>query len=222
MTVMGIRWFNNCKYWIDRINSMDKLILDGYPHDEAHRIVKDYFLKHSEYTHLLIYGEDALFTPDHVKLLIEDAKEHDFQVVSGWTNINFKMSLSNVGMADLRKIPIVDYRQYKFIDIIDLINYKNNDIFIKCFYVGLPLTLIRRDVVEKVTFEPYTIKNVRIGKVYYKMGIMHDVRFAIDCANNNIPIYIDKRLFGLHYGDTSMLASDNPFKRLMIVQKATV
>jgi hypothetical protein len=77
-------------------------------------------------------------------------------------------------------------------------------------------------VVEKVTFEPYTIKNVRIGKVYYKMGIMHDVRFAIDCANNNIPIYIDKRLFGLHYGDTSMLAPDNPFKRLMIVQKAMV
>jgi len=220
MVVMGIRWIPLCKYWINEITFSDKLIIDGFPHHEAHKIARDYFLSHEEYTNLLIYGEDALFTPIQVLQLLSDYDKYKFDVISGYTNVNFNMSLSNVGMADLRKINVVDYKQYKLLDMMELMNFNDNDYFLKCFYVGLPLTLISRKVMEKVSFEPYRFITQKIGNVSVKNGIMQDVKFAIECAENGFSIFIDRRLFGLHYGNTLFLLKDNPFRRKVYLQKA--
>ena len=203
--IMSVRNLKTCKFWINKVNFLDKMYITGYSHSTAHKILKDYFLE-NDYTHLIIYGEDALFTPSSLIRLIEGVEKYDYLVLSGWTNVNFNMGLSNVGMADLRKYKdITSYHQYDLVGILKLITSEED--YIRAFFVGLPLTVIRRDVVEKVTFSPYKHTYLRRSNQVIYDGIMHDTKFAIECADMNIPIMIDTRVFGMHYANTYHLIS---------------
>jgi len=202
MVVMSVRDFKPCWFWISKVDFLDKLIIKNYPHDIAHKKARDFFLKHKEYSHLLVYAEDVIATPDMIELLIEDAKKHDFPVVSGYCNYVLDKKDFNFSDRDLRRIVVRSASVYKFYTVDDLLSGKLTFPFHRCFFVGLPLTLIRRDVLEKVKFDAYRyIEDYTLG---YKTrrGIMFDLKFAIDCRNNNIPIVVDLRALTFHFGDT--------------------
>jgi hypothetical protein len=200
MTVAGVRWFPLCKYWIDKITFLDKLLVKYHTSDEAYSIIRNFFLEHKEYTHLLIYAEDILATPDTVKLLIKDAEEYNYPVVTAWFNYDFKHDWIAISTKDLSRERIVLAEQYNFLKPTDMLFYDSP--FMEVTFTGMPLTLIRRDVVEKVTFKPYSYTHDKILGTYMKRGTMFDLQFCLECRSLGIPIVLDKRAFAVHFGDT--------------------
>jgi len=206
MVVMSVRDFRISWYWIHRVDFLDKLIIKYYPHHEAHQYVLDFIKKHPEYTHILIYVEDAVFTPEHVKLLIKDwyllRKKHSRFVVSGYTNWDFTRYWVNITSKDLSREYVVSPLQYKFFTLYDVLKPDFPYPFIRVFFVGLPLTLIPRDVFIEWGAKPYKwIYDNALGMVM-RRGIMFDLSLAIWCKKNNIPIIVDLRCLTLHFGDT--------------------
>jgi GT2 family glycosyltransferase len=200
MSVAGVRWFPTCKYWIDKITFLDKLLVKYYDQEEAFQIIRKFFLEHKEYTHLLIYAEDVLATPDAVKLLIKDAEEYNYPVVTGWCNFDFKRDWIAISTKDLSKARIMFAEQYGFLQPDSMLFY--DDPFETVTFTGMPLTLIRRDVVEKVTFKPYAYSYDNVLGVFMRRGTMFDLQFCLECRRLGIPIILDKRVFAVHFGDT--------------------
>jgi GT2 family glycosyltransferase len=200
MTVAGVRWFPLCKYWIDQITFLDKLLVKYYNHEEAFQIIRKFFLEHKEYTHLLIYAEDVLATPDAVKLLIKDAEEYNYPVVTAWFNYDFKRDWIAISTKDLSRERIVLAEQYSFLRPVDMLFYDNP--FVEVTFTGMPLMLIRRDVVEKVTFKPYSYVYDNLLGTFMRRGTMFDLQFCLECRSLGIPIILDKRVFTVHFGDT--------------------
>jgi len=201
---MTVRDIKPAKYWFNQVDFMDKLVIRGFLHHEAHERAREFFLRHEEYTHILIVTDDVIAPPDYYKLIVKDYLETGYPVISGYSNWDFTHNWLNITKKDLRRTYVAFADQYGFIKPIDTILAKEYP-FMKVFFVGLPFTLIRRDVVEKIPFRPYKyITDMALG-IYARRGIMFDLAFAIDCANAGIPIYVDLRLFCIHYGNTRSL-----------------
>jgi hypothetical protein len=200
MSVAGVRWFPLCKYWIDQITFLDKLLVKYHNSDEAYSIIRNFFLEHKEYTHLLIYAEDVLATPDVVKLLIMDARLLNYPVVTGWLNYDFKRNWVAISTKDLSKTKVTIAEQYYFLKPTDMLFYDNP--LMEVTFTGMPLTLIRRDVVEKTTFKPYSYVYDNLLGTFMRLGTMFDLQFCLECRRLSIPIILDKRVFTVHFGDT--------------------
>lgn len=206
MVIMSPRDFPIFWYWIDKIDFLDKLIIKYHLHHEAHRIALEFFKKHKEYTHFLISTDDVLYTPCHVRRLIRDAVEHDFKVISAYTNWSFKRRWVNITTKDLRylerKKAFITARDYEFLTLDNVITHNLENPFMQVHFVGLPLTLIKREVLEICPFKPFKWIYDRALGVFVKRGIMFDLEFSNCCKRNNIPIYVDLRLLLMHFGDT--------------------
>jgi hypothetical protein len=77
----------------------------------------------------------------------------------------------------------------------------------------MPLTLIRRDVVEKVSFKPYKVMNKVLGGKMFYSGSMFDLQFAIELKQLGIKNIIDLRVFCFHLGNTVKYARTDMFGR---------
>jgi hypothetical protein len=147
---------------------------------------RDYFLTHG-YDYLAIATDDIVVKPEHIEQLQEDVDGNDFEVISGYMNVdenhwpNGYMNISyDLALQD-RKL-----RYYNWILPGDL---PESDIF-RVKFAGFGLTAIRRDIMELLQFA---------GDGYYKghgmkFGASLDLVFAWDCHDHKIPIYCDKRI----------------------------
>jgi len=184
---------------------LDKLKVKYFLHYDALAIARNFFLEH-DYTHLLIYAEDVITTPDVVKLLIKDAEEYDFPIVSGWINFDFKRNWLSFTFKDLSNIYVKTHEQYEFPTTDYVLKHDLKNPFIETFFQGFGLTLIRRDVVEKIPFKPYKIQEITIANRRFVTGIMFDLQYAIELKKMGIKNIIDLRCFAIHFGYTTPLA----------------
>jgi hypothetical protein len=212
MVTCGVRWFPICEYWIDQIDFIDKLKIKYFLHGEALKIAKEYFLKH-DYTHMLVYAEDIITSPNMVKLLIKDVEEYDFPVVSGWFNWGLNRDWVAFNFKDLSKINVMWAEQYEFPSIDYVLKHDLKNPFIETFFQGMPLTLIRRDIVEKVTFKPYKVMHKILGDKMFYSGSMFDLQFAIELKQLGIKNVVDLRVFCFHFGNTVRYARTDMFGR---------
>lgn len=204
---MGVRNFRIVEFWRRKIDQIDVLEIQNYWHEEAYQFAKDFFLKHREYSHLLIIPEDAIVTPDHVDLLLDESAKIGYPVISGYSNIDFRKDLVNITTKDLRNIKLAFQEQYQHPSIKTVLVGAFDYPLQKVFFCGHTLCLIRRDVVEKTSFKAYKtiddlIRRKQFGTGGKPFGIMHDVQFCIECANLGVPIYVDLRLLFIHFGVT--------------------
>ena len=201
---MSCRDFLPSLYWINQIDFIDRLLIKNYWHEEGHSFVKDFFMKHDEYTHLLFLCEDSLKTPDMVKLIIKDAEENDFPVVAGYSNIDFSHEHANISFKDLRKIKVSDRRQYEHPKLKDVVLGKYGFPFIKVTFQGNTLALYRRDIVEQLSFKPYKRIFDRARRERFfadkPLGIMFDLQMCNEVLDLGYDIIVDVRLNTLHYG----------------------
>ncbi len=199
--------------WADRVSFVDKLIIKNHMHHEAHQIGMKYFFSHPEYDYYIISTDDALGTPYHIRLLLEDEEKHKFPVVSGWCSIDPQKN----GLASLTVKPInpavlktkkLKPSNYQFIPVKDVLMGKHGYPFIKAWFNGNTLNLVRRETLKKVPYHPFTLQHDRlcIPPTTRKQGrgVMFDLQFAIDCAKAKIPIMVDTRIFLLHAKSTGM------------------
>jgi len=206
MVIMSVRDFPISWYWLNSIDFIDKLIIKYHLHHEAHEIARKYIVEHGEYTHMIISTDDIVATPSHVELLIRDVAEYGYPVISCYTNWEWVNDWVNITDRDMRGINVYMPQQYRFYRLKkllgEIIEGRIEYPLKRVFYVGLPLTIIDRKVVEEVGIRPYRYVTDSALGIKATRGIMHDLQFAIDCADNNIPIYVDLRCLTIHFGDT--------------------
>lgn len=222
---MGVRYFDITQFWRDQIDFIDRLEVMGFKHPEAHRIADQFFLEHPEYTHFLMLAEDVIITPDMVRQLLRDYEETRFPVICGYSNIAFHKDTVNITQKDLRGIRVNLQEQYKNPTLHDVLAKRLDYPFVKVFYHGLTLSLIERSILLKIPFRPYktildSLRSKRFREPLTPHGIMFDLQFAIDCANNDIPIYCDLRLLTIHFGRTvDLIDVTSKPKRVTLKQK---
>lgn len=199
---MGIRDFKPVQYWTQQLNFVDKLMIRNYMHDEAHQIARSYFLEHPQYSHFFYINEDGFFTPDHVRLLMKDVEEQDYPVVSGWSDIDHSHPHGNISFRDMKNLVVRGREVYQHPNITDLALGKHGFPIVKVWFMGTTLAMIKREVVEKLSFGAYTQMDARYVErmfgVRRSFGIMQDFQFCLECCRLEIPIYVDLRCLSFH------------------------
>jgi len=206
VSVMSVRDFPIAWYWIHRScreNRVDLLIVKYFLHHEAHKRVKEFFLSHEEYTHLINVTDDVIMTPSHLKLLIEDIKQFPDSVIGGYVfPISKTYPKTNLALEEPRGY-VVFADQYRFLDIEDVITRPLTPPIIRAFFNGNTLIAIPREVVKKLSFEPYKwIYDSALG-VRAKRGIMFDLQMSKELKKLGIPLMVDLRLLLIHFGKTT-------------------
>lgn len=133
----------------------------------AYNSIRRFFLDHKEYTHLAILPDDLLVDMKHVDKLVKDLEQYDYAVISGICNFACtntrmynKMGAIEYGKMEafnrMRTTGRFDYfadimSRERFEEIVEKLKNKPNRI-IRVTHSAFPLTIIRRDVVEKIEF----------------------------------------------------------------------
>ena len=200
------RDFKLVRQWVDSVNFVDKLEINYFMHHEALNFAKKYFLEHKQYKYLIISTDDTLGTACDVKQILQDERKHKFPVVSGWCNVKLNRSWAAVSLKphDGIKTKISTYDSYHFIDMADILTGRLGYPFFKAWFVGMPLTLMTRETVEKLSFNGFLLQKDKlcITPETQQNGrpVMFDLQFCIECDKLGIPIMIDTRVFLLHFG----------------------
>lgn len=198
-------------FWdfVSRVDYVDKLIVRNYQWDTAVNIARYFFFK-QDYDYFIICSDDVMGYPDHLKMLIQDTEEHGFPVISGWCNhIAHKASLSVEPIDEEvlkngleRPFPGLALGDYNFVYVRDVATGRYGFPFIKAWFNGGPLLLLRRDALKGVPFRGwrYCKDQYCVTPEAREKGrpVMGDVSFAIDCAKKNIPLMTDVRIFLYH------------------------
>jgi len=166
--------------------SCDRIIPRFTSEHKAYREMREYFLTHEQYTHLVLATDDIVVHPEHIDQLIEDLEVEDYPVISGIMNVEqTDVTYVNISMT----LPIKDrkHRQYKWLTRDDL---KNKPDIFKVAFAGFPLMAIRRDVVSKIIFDA---DRVFEGKAPDR-GASLDTVFCWYCKERDIPIVVDQRI----------------------------
>lgn len=201
--------------WVNRVNFVDKLIVKNHLTHEAHNIARRFFFAH-DYDYLIIGHDDYLGSPDHIRLLLEDEEKYRYPIISGWSNIwlpPYKKERQALASLSLRRASGIETRNvtmenYGFVAMREILTEKFGFPIVNVWFIGFPLTLIRRETYKKISLKPF--KNVNDEFCYTSQtkkdgrGIVFDLQFAIDCEKHNIPIRVDTRVFLLHFGKQNM------------------
>jgi hypothetical protein len=189
----------------------DKLWVKYYPENEAYPRIQDYFLRHKEYSHLVLCADDLLVEKQHFDALAKSVKAdpQKYQVLSGVCNLDMVPGNEYI-LAVTTLFPPPNPRRhtsgfrYGFMDLRGR-NYgrksaKEEDKvpcptgIEKVAFSGFPCMFISRSILERLTLRTDYEYNLQ-----YKLpGSSVDTVFCWDCFNNGIDIYADFSVRMLH------------------------
>lgn len=168
-------------------------VLYMYP-GKAYGILRNFFLKRKEYTHLVIQQGDLLVTDDNIKIIEEDLSYHDFAVLCGCCNVDQDALKDKMITTKNLPHPMYDPLPFRHYDY-----HTKDEVFgkkiVRVPFAGNCLACIRRDVVEQIPFETDGYINSR------EHGGNIDVMFAVNCAKAGIPIRVDYSNMMIHLRD---------------------
>lgn len=150
----------------------DKIWAKYHTEFDAYCILRNFFLEHTEYTHLVIIPDDLIVTRSEYEYLKEQVK--NYPVFSGTCNLDLKSENKDLFICklDWNKLDLgIGYLTRAELDRLPGVQEMAFEGFACCF--------IRRDVVEKVPF----VGSLTCG--YF------DRRFAYDCKQLDIPLMVD-------------------------------
>jgi hypothetical protein len=180
---------------------------------ESYNIMRQYFLKNPQYTHMVIVGDDITVEPRHIARLLDDLEDYDVPIISGMMNVEENDNrFRNLTLGLPAKDP--EARRYEWITREQLTQVEPG--LMRVSFSGFPLMAIRRDVVEKlgdfVTDAIY--RNIPVHT-----GNSIDLTFAWFCAENDIPIYADNRIDLKHYRNSGLIMNGIKPKEFIIIRK---
>lgn len=170
------------KSWADL--PFDKYIVKYTPEPEAYSTLREFFLEHKEYSHFAVCPDDLELNKDMVVGLWDAINKYDYPVLSGYSNIdetqpNVYCIMDN--MADTESPPA---RGGSFFER----NQLPEGRFFKVKHSGFGCQIIRRDVLEKVSWT---------GACNQGRGNF-DWQFSKECYKLGIPIMIDSNALFYH------------------------
>ena len=179
----------------NNINNVDKVYIKYYnPEQQAYEALRDFFLDHTEFSHLCLIADDCIINPEHIDRLRWGVHKHDFPVLTGFGNVNLT-DKKDVYTISFEGVPIK--RNERGDSFHTLIRHKEmfSEMFQTCAFgeyfkvkwCGFGLTVIRRDIVERIPFED----DARWNGQPYLTGCCIDTAFSHVCNENNIPIWVE-------------------------------
>jgi len=173
----------------------DKLILEYYPYPHPHNIARDFFLEHTEYTHLIIHPQDLLVTKEdylHLKLFVECL---DCPVLSGVCNVERPPHRLSGVMNCCIKCPNPDPNKRKY-NWIPFPSMPESLGIIQVGFMGFAFTFIKRNVIERRLIDGEFIFKGCDGKEIYP-----DLNFCSNCNDLDIKIMVDTDVRLIHYAN---------------------
>lgn len=152
----------------------------------AYRNARTYFLENN-YDYLLIATDDIVVKPEHIKQIKKDIDS--YAVISGMMNVDQHEYMKDDGNLNICQTLGLKDRKLRSYDWYKRNTLPTDDIF-PVKFAGFGLTAIRKDVVEKIEFWG---DGLFTGKGM-KFGASLDFVFCWNCHENNIPIFVDKRI----------------------------
>lgn len=171
----------------------DKYIVTHKAEIPALNEIREYFLQHEEYTHLVICPDDLIITPHVVSKLINDIRAKDYQVISGTCNLHFDETQGLEGITNLAickdrlSVTNIENLKHLWMKLEEAITYTEPT---QCHFNGLACCFIRRDVIEDIEFDGIGDNtNEKCGS---------DVVLGWDCEELGITMYVDTHAFMWH------------------------
>lgn len=185
----------------------DRLLVKFYPEYFAYKIMRNYFLRHEEYTHLVLATDDIVVKANHICQLAKDLEESYYPVLSGLMNVDLDDHVFvNLSMS----LPMKNRRLRKYSWL------SRDEVFVKdnifqVAFSGFPLMAICRDVVKLLSFDA--------DKVFEGLpphrGASLDFVFCWYCQERDIPIMVDKRIDLLHLRTAGGLEVNKQAKKIV-------
>ena len=149
---------------------------------EAYEKLRDWFILHTEYTHLVLLIDDVLITQNEFDTLRADLEQNEYPVLAGIGNIHYQRLEEYSPCLDI--LPGLDAASYHWLTKAQLDDFLSKGEYIKLAkFEGFSLPFISRSVVEQIPFRgPDSM----------------DTYFAIDCAAKGILTYVDLRAKMFH------------------------
>ena len=171
-----------------------RLYAKYFPEKIAYNLLRDWFLDHEEYTHMVICPDDLIIEKEHVDTLIADLKEYDFPVLAGVCNVDMAKNKDYLCITEnlphpQRVVPErkqIGWRFYAWV-------HKDTKFpapIVQVPFSGFACQFIRRDIVKKYHFADDAKYN---GTPELITGAI-DVMFSNVCAIERIPLMIDTRV----------------------------
>jgi hypothetical protein len=182
----------------------------------AYPLLRQYFLEHKQYTHMILCPDDLVIKPEDMKQIKHDVLEGDYPVISGICNVDLDINKDSYTIClniphPVRPITRKEERIWKHGSIPafalpwrwyawyndDLIKKEQElqkSIIIRVWHSGFALQAIRRDVVEQIPFQTDAVAN----------GLEHmecsgtDIIYSNSLAASGIPQYADPRIKMVH------------------------
>lgn len=167
----------------------DILQLRFYGEYEAYRLMRNYFLEHPDYTHLVLATDDVLVRKEHIEILQNDLESKDYPVLCGMMNVEQDEFMKYEGNLNISFELALKDRQLRHYNWIRRNELPNRDMF-QVKFNGFALMAIRRDIIEKNEFACDGVFRLR-GVI---SGASVDLVFCWYCHENSIPIFVDKRI----------------------------
>jgi len=165
----------------------DKLYINYYPYPHPHRIARDYFLAHPEYTHLCIVTNDLIVTSNHFDKMMSNVKNHPMlSVICGVCNVDGDQEKTKWNIClDLPPIKEKN-RSYHWVKM----NDELRGIWLRVAFAGFPFMVCSRHIIEGLMQRPE-----RPGydgcDLFGVDGFATDLWFCTSLWERHIPIFCD-------------------------------
>jgi len=169
----------------------DRLYAKYFPETTAYNKMRDWFLSHKEYTHLVICPDDLIVEKSNIKQLVNVLLDNDYDQLAGVCNVDLAENSKFLNVTTnlphpTRTVPERDIIGWRFYDWIPKTK-KFKDKIISVPFSGFAAQAISRRVVEKLKFQDDHLFN---GQPDMQTGAI-DAMWANQCAQFKIKQWVD-------------------------------
>jgi len=175
----------------------DRVLAKYYTEIEAYAHLREFFLAHKEYSHMVLCPDDLVVTSQAFEAMRRDVEaglilggQNRFRVLSAMCNVVWNLPKLTFNMKGDNHIDFCDLEQ-----VVTLARYLDRPILqVKDCYFSC--TWIRREVVEKVSFDGLPAEegckcfNCMHGVKRHSI----DYAFAQECNKRDIMMFVDTRV----------------------------
>jgi hypothetical protein len=175
----------------NKIDYVDKYWIKYHTEREALMETTRFFKEHTEYTHLILTGDDTVPNYDVVAKLIADFNAHpEIEVISAIIGLDYftknntlSLTIEPVINEEIaRTVPSGYYRRLPYV-------FTSTQGLIRVWYQGFAFTMMARHILELIGLKTWLNNTTEWAS---------DLKFAFDCWKAGIPQYVDLRTFMWH------------------------
>lgn len=154
----------------------------------SQNVIRDYFLEHKEYSHLMFIESDLLPNPNCMGILLA----HDKPVVG----LPYFIQKGNDTVLMLEEIELKYRTGLTRINTLQQSFSGFDGKLYRTFHLGFGCVLFKRFVIEKIKFRCVPDSKVKNNAIDPSHS---DSFFYPDCVHNKIPVFVDKSYIVPHY-----------------------